>query len=167
MPLATIRPMGESGLYHIHFLDRGSDPGFDRPEGGHPGQGLPPMHGHPDQGLPGQPGHIANRPPGTEHPGGRPPQHGAGIPDNELPSTPPPTVAPGCTLVMVRGPQGRWEYAAIDPGQPPPKPIQGPPGHAGQPLPGQPPHASGQPVPPQGQPPIAGQPLPPTAGPRR
>ena len=42
MPLATIRPMGESGLYHIHFLDASA--------------------GHPDQGLPAQPPHVSGQP---------------------------------------------------------------------------------------------------------
>ena len=176
MPMAKITPMGESGLYHVHFLDGRTDPGF-----GHgPGQGTDPGYGHPigghpDHDLPGG-GHISNRPPGSgAHPGNRPPgSGGGGIPDNELPDTPPPTLAPGYTIVMVRGPAGKWEYAFIAPGDPPPKPLppgsiehpgnrppgsgmpprpdQGLPGsqpHPDQGLPGQPPHVSGQPTPPQ------------------
>ena len=183
MPMAKITPMGESGLYHIHFLDR-TDPGF-----GHgPGQGTDPGYGHPigghpDQGLPGH-GHPGNRPPGSgAHPGNRPPGSGSGIPDNELPDHPPPQLAPGYTIVMVRGPHGKWEYAFIAPGSPPPRPLppqgggrpdQGLPGQGGHPdqglpgsqphpdqgLPGMPPHASGQPIPGQpGHP--SGQPTPP------
>lgn len=172
MPLAYIRPLGESGLFHIHLVDA-VDPGF-----GHgPGQGTDPgwgqgrPGGRPDQGLPGG-GHISNRPPGSG---------GGGIPDNELPDHPPPTLAPGYTIVMVRGPVGKWEYAFIAPGDPPPKPLPNPPEHVGgrppgqgmpplpgQPLPGQPGHPSGQPiVPPLGSGPghPSGQPVPPTATP--
>ena len=174
MPVAKITPMGEHGLYHVHFLDGRTDPGFGQGGGGHPDQGLP-GYGHPDQGLPGQGGHPGNRPPGSgAHPGNRPPgSGGGGIPDNELPEAPPPHLLPGYTLVMVRGPHGKWEYAFIAPGDPPPKPLppgsiehpgnrppgsgithpdQGLPGsqpHPDQGLPGGPPHASGQPTPPQ------------------
>jgi hypothetical protein len=49
-----------------------TDPGYGKPEGGRP-----------DQGLPGSPGHPGNRPPGTEHPGNRPP--GSERPDQGLP----------------------------------------------------------------------------------
>jgi hypothetical protein len=171
MPLATIRPMGESGLYHIHFLD-GSE---------HPSHGLPGSPGHPDQGLPGgRPPHVSGGWPG--HPDQGLPGGGSGIPDNSLPSTPPPTLLPGYTLVMVRGPAGKWEYAFIAPSDPPPKPLPplGGGGHPDQGLPGQrPPHVSTGPVPvppgtpanpiaPGGQPPVAtqppmpGTPLPPT-----
>lgn len=169
MPLATIRPMGESGLYHIHFLDAGR-PDNSLPGGaGQPGHDLPWQPGHPEHGLPGG-GHVSNRPPGSG---------GSGIPDNELPDTPPPHLLPGYTLVMVRGSDMRWHYAAIDPGQPPPKPLPGPPPHVGGgPMPNPPggsisnPIAPGGeypstgPVPPTGAPPVAGQPLPPTAAPK-
>lgn len=162
MPLATIRPMGESGLYHVHFLDA-TDPGFGggRPGGVDPGWGQGRPGGRPDQGLPGMGLHPGNRPPGSG---------GGGIPDNELPDHPPPTLAPGYTIVMVRSPVGKWEYAFIAPGDPPPKPLPSPPHpgnrppgsggerpdqglpgsqpHPDQGLPGQPPHVSGQPVPP-------------------
>ena len=50
MPMAKITPVGESGLYHVHFLDA-TDPGFGRPGGGHP-----------DQGLPGRPPHVGGGP---------------------------------------------------------------------------------------------------------
>ena len=119
MPLATIRPMGESGLYHIHFLDAS----------GHPDQGLPggggqPSHpifhpGHPDHGLPSQPGSPSH------------PISGGGIPDQSLPSTPPPTLMPGWTLAMVRTPDGKWHYASLAPSSPPPRPLP-------EPLPGRP-----------------------------
>ena len=192
MPLAIIHKMGSQGeLYNVHFLDQNVDPGYGqgrpggRPDqglpggGGHPDQGLPGMGGRPDQGLPGG-GHISNRPPGSG---------GGGIPDNELPDTPPPQLAPGYTLVLIRH-QNKWTYAAIAPGSPPPRPLPGPgggdrpdqglPGSQPQPdqgLPGGPPgHASGQPVPPQptptppmapGSQPRPGQPLPPTAAPKK
>ncbi len=148
MPMATIRKVGgESDLYHIHFLDASHghpDQGLpggghvgNRPPGsgggGHPDQGLPghghhpdqdlPSGGRPDQGLPGG-GHVGNRPPGTEHPGNRPPGSGSGgIPDHDLPDRPPPQVAPGQTLVLVRSPDGKWKYATIDANQPQPKPV--------------------------------------------
>jgi len=154
MPTATIRPLGESGLYHIHFLDA-VDPGFGH--GGAP---------HPDHGLPGSGAHPGNRPPGSgAHPGNRPPGSGGGIPDNELPSEPPPHVPAGTTLVLVRDPAGVWHYATLDANTPPPKPL--PPGsieHPGNRPPGSgaPPHPGGGPVPP-----TAGTPLPPTAAPKR
>lgn len=156
MPMATIRKVGgENDLYHIHFLDGqgahpdhglpggGAHPG-NRPPGsgggGHPDHDLPGGGGHPDQGGP-RPPHVGNRPPGSG---------GGGIPDNELPSQPPPQVAPGMTLVLVRH-DGKWVYAAIAPGSPPPRPL--PPGeieHPGNRPPGSSPgHPSGQPVPPQ------------------
>ena len=155
MPMASIHKVGNDGnLYHVHF--------FDAHEG-HPGQGLP-GHGHVDNTLPGMGGPVDpgyGRPGGGPHPGNRPPGSGGGIPDNELPDHPPPHLMPGYTLVMVRGPHGKWEYAAIQPGSPPPRPLpppsgggrpdQGLPGsqpHPDQGLPGRPPHASGQPIPP-------------------
>jgi hypothetical protein len=166
--MATITKVsGERNLYHIHVLD----PHEGHPDQGLPGGGVDPGYGQgihrphrPDQGLPGG-GHISNRPPGS---GG-----GSGIPDNELPDHHPPQLAPGYTLVMVRGPHGKWEYAAVAPGSPPPRPLppvgggghpdQGLPGQGGHPdqgLPGGQPHPgnrppgsgehpSGQPVPPQ------------------
>ena len=148
MPMATITKVsGERNLYHIHVLD---------PHEGHPDQGLPgsevdPGYGRPvrpncpDQGLPGQGGHPS-------HPihGGHPV-----FPDNSLPDHEPPTMLPGYTLVMVRGPHGKWEYAAIQPGSPPPRPLPpGQPGHPDQGLPPAP--GQGLPQPPQ-PPPVAGQ----------
>jgi hypothetical protein len=129
----------------------GVDPGYGRPGGIH----------RPDQGLPGG-GHISNRPPGSGSPG---------IPDNELPSTPPPQLLPGYTLVMVRDQSGKWEYAAIAPGSPPPRPLPSPgrPDRPDNTLPGQggrPPHVSGGPVP---QPPggTPENPIAPTPEPKR
>jgi hypothetical protein len=157
MPMATIHKVGQQGeLYHIHFLDSG-----------HPDQGLPGGGGRPDQGLPGggMPPHVGGQPP--PHVGNRPPgSGGGGIPDHELPDTPPPQVAPGFTLVLIRGPQGRWQYAVIAPGSPPPRPLPplGGGGHPDQGLPGQPPQAGqgpGFPTPPMapgGQPPQPSQP---------
>ena len=162
MPMAKITPVGEAGLYHVHFLDA-TDPGYGRPGGGgHPDHGLPgdrPPHvgggpifhpGHPDHGLPSNPAHPGNRPPGSGHPV---------FPDNTLPSTPPPHVPAGVTLVLVRDPTGVWHYATLDANTPPPKPV--PPGSID--------HPSGQPIPPPGStpPPTAGTPLPPTAAPKR
>jgi hypothetical protein len=124
MPVVTLRPLGESGLYHLHVLEGRLDPGYGRPGGGHPDQGLPgyghpdqglPGYGHPDQGLPGG-GHISNRPPGSV----------GGIPDNSLPSQPPPQVKPGYVLVLARGQDGKWHYAALAPGSAPPKPLPEP-----------------------------------------
>lgn len=169
MPIARITPMGESGLYHIHVLDM-VDPGFGggRPGGVDPGWGQGHPGHHPDQGLPGG-GHISNRPPGS----------GSGIPDNELPDHPPPQLAPGYTIVMVRGPTGKWEYAFIAPGSPPPRPLPPPtggnrpdqglpggppptgpgdPNRPNQGLPGGPPPHPGNVVP--GQPVIGGGPMP-------
>ena len=151
MPMAKITPAGESGLYHVHFLDGRTDPGFGHPGGGgHPDQGLPgerPPHvgggpifhpGHPDHGLPSQPGHPGNRPPGS-----------GVFPDNSLPSHPPPHVPPGTTLVLVRDPAGVWHYATLPPGAPPPTtlPEPTPPATPDQGLPPGPPvHPGGGPV---------------------
>ena len=139
MPMAHIRKVGgEHDLYHVHFLDPHTDPGYgqgrpgERPDQGLPGsgarpdQGLPgggrPGQGRPDQGLPGsQPG------PDQGLPGGRP-----AIPSNELPTTPPPQVAPGQTLVMIRK-DGKWHYAALPQGVPAPTPLPTPPPSGAQP----------------------------------
>lgn len=152
MPLARITSVG-GDLYHVHVLDAtdpgfgggrpgGADPGFGRPEGGRPGQGLP----------------------GGGHPG-------QGIPDHELPDNPPPHLLPGYTLVMVRGPHGKWEYAFIAPGDPPPKPLPPSTDRPDNTLPGQPgrpPVISGGPAPPPGRPPMVGggpvEPRPPHVG---
>ena len=168
MPLATIHKMSPEGdLYHIHFMDQRTDPGFGqgRPGGVDPGWG---------QGHPG--GHPGNRPPGS---GG-----GSGIPDNELPDHPPPHLLPGYTLVMVRSAHGKWEYAAIAPGSPPPRPLPGPGGggeHPGNRPPGsgmpdrpdntlpgqsQPPHVGGGPMPGNPNYPTGG-PVPPTGTPQQ
>ena len=161
--------MGESGLYHVHFLDQRTDPGFGHGGGPvDPGYGRPGGGGHPDHSLPGSGAHPGNRPPGS-HPG---------FPDNELPDTSPPTLLPGYTLVMVRGPHGKWEYAFIAPGDAPPKPLppgsiehpgNRPPGSGAPPrpdqgLPGSQPHPGGGPMP--GNPVRPDQGLPPTAQPK-
>jgi hypothetical protein len=163
MPMATITKVGgESNLYHVHFLDQRTDPGYGRPGGGHPDQGLP-GHGHPDQGLPGSGGRPDQGLPGSgAHPGNRPPgSGGGGIPDNELPDTSPPQLAPGYTLVLIRH-DGKWVYAAVAPGSPPPRPL--PPGQPGRPDQGLPPHPSqGLPGGPPARP---DQGLPPTAQPK-
>jgi hypothetical protein len=104
MPMATITKVsGERNLYHIHILD--------------------PHAGHPDHGLPGSevdPGFGAGRP-GIDHPANRPPGSGRpNFPDNSLPSGPPPHVAAGATLVLVRDPAGVWHYATLPAGTPPP-----------------------------------------------
>jgi hypothetical protein len=110
--MATIHPVGEAGLYHIHFLDGRVDPGYGRPGGGHPDNSLP-GHGHPDNSLPGY-GHPGNRPPGS----GRP-----NFPDNSLPSGPPPHVPDGTVVVLVKDPAGVWHYASLPPGTPAPTPL--------------------------------------------
>ena len=155
MPMAHVRKVGgENDLYHIHFLDQHG--------GGHPDQGLPGqggLHpgnrppgsgggGHPDQGLPGGGGHPSH----PIHGGGRP-----GIPDNSLPEAPPPQLLPGYTLVMVRGQDGKWKYAAVAPGSPPPRPLPEPIPPGGAPDQGLPPQGSGG-QPDQGLP--GGQPAP-------
>jgi hypothetical protein len=122
------------------------------PVGGaeHPDNSLPGGE-HPDQGLPGRPDHIW----GGGRPGrpGRPDQglpdggH-AGIPDNSLPITRPPTVLPGWTLILVRKPDGKWAYATLAPSSPPPRPLP-------EPLP--PGGVPDQGLPPQTEPPTAGQ----------
>jgi hypothetical protein len=120
---------------------------------------------HPSHGLPGFPPHVGNRPPGSwpGHPDQGLPGGGSGIPDNTLPSVPPPQLLPGYTLAMVRTADMKWHYAAIAPGtpvQPLPEPI--PPGGApDQGLPPQPPVATQPPMP--GQLPSG----PPTAAPKR
>jgi hypothetical protein len=125
MPMATIHKMGDGDVYHIHFLDQRTDPGYGRPGGG----------GHPDQGLPGG-GHVSNRPPGSWE--GRPdntlPGQGGNRPSNELPGgggglpdVKPPQLAPGYLLILARGQDGKWHYAALAPGSAPPKPLPEPP----------------------------------------
>ena len=150
MPMVTLHKVGEGNLYHIHVLDShgATDPGFGqgRP-GGRPDQGLPGGGGHPDQGLPGSGAHPGNRPPGSG---------GGGIPDHELPDQPPPNLAPGWTLVLMRGPGGQVGVCRDGPGSPPPRPL--PPGGGGQPDQGLPPHPS-QGLP-GGPPPMPGQGLP-------
>jgi hypothetical protein len=59
-----------------------------------PGWGVGHPGGHPDQGLP--------EPPTIP-----------GVPDNTLPTNPPPAVPPGMALVMVRTPDGKWKWAAV------------------------------------------------------
>ena len=96
MPIARITSIG-GDLYHVHVVEGGEhpshglpghrpgvDPGFGV---GRPGGGVDPGYGHggvrpdrPDNALPGAPG----------------------SPGNELPAVPPPTVAPGTIVVMVR-----------------------------------------------------------------
>jgi hypothetical protein len=120
MAVARIYPLGDSGLYYIHFVEGHADndlPG--RPN--RPDQGLP-GYGHPDQGLPGRPNRPDQGLPGYGHPDQGLPGQGQGrpgIPSNELPGTPPPTVAPGKILVLIRSAEGKWKYAALDEGYKP------------------------------------------------
>jgi len=180
--LARITAIG-GDLYHVTVLQTGE----------HPDQGLP--------GMGGRPGHLPAWPErpvdpgfgvGGARPGHRPDQGLPGnpnFPDNSLPSTPPPQLLPGYTLVLVRTADMKWHYAAVSPGTPvqplpphpdqglpgqPPAPDQGLPGHPGVPprpdqgLPGGgvPPHVGGGPMPGGGvNRPDQG--LPPTAQPRR
>src|SRR4029077_9772404 len=118
MPMATIHKVGDGELYHVHFLQP-TDPGFG---GGRPG-GVDPGYGlgsglHPSPGLPGGGLHPGHRPPGSG---------GGGIPDNSLPGTSPPTLAPGYLLILARGTDGKWHYAALAPGSAGPKPLPEPP----------------------------------------
>jgi len=126
--MATIHKVGQGDLYHIHFLDQRTDPGFGQGGGTDPGYGQ--GHPRPDR-------------PDNSLPGGRPERPdqglpGGGIPSNELPGERPPQVAPGHTLVLIRGPQGKWVYATIAPGSPPPRPVPGPPPRPDQGLPNAP-----------------------------
>lgn len=123
MPMAHITKVGgEHNLYHVHFLDQRTDPGYGQGGGGpRPDQGLP-GYGHPDQGLPGY-GHPSHGLPGQGgHPDNSLPGGGGG-----LPSTRPPQVAPGYLLILARGQDGKWHYAALAPGSAPPKPLPEPP----------------------------------------
>jgi hypothetical protein len=99
------------------------DPGYGQGGGFHPDQGLPGGRpDRPDQGLPGG-GYPSHGLPGQ---GGRPdnslPGGGGGLPD-----TKPPQLAPGWLLVLARGQDGKWHYAAMAPGSAPPKPLPEPP----------------------------------------
>ncbi len=119
-------PGGGGGVDPDWGVDGGEHPGHELPGGGRP----PHISNRPPGSYPGRPGHLPARP-------GSP-----GSPGNELPEVPPPTLLPGYTLVMVRGPGGTWKYAAVKPGVAPPivlpEPI--PPGGApDQGLPPQPP----------------------------
>ena len=144
MPMAHIRKVGgrEHDLYHVHWLDDHERPDQGLPGGGgrpeRPDQGLPGQGGErPDQGLPG--GGM-----GGPRPGNRPPGSGSGgIPDNELPEGKPPQLLPGHLLILARGGDGKWHYAALAPGSAPPKPLP-------EPLP---PEAGNQPVDPNAPPP--------------
>jgi hypothetical protein len=152
-----------SNLYYVHQVGPNLvslTPVGHRPDQGLPGGGNYPSQGlpvYPDQGLP--PSMGGGRPDNTLPGGGQP-----GIPDHELPSHPPPQVAPGYTLVLVRQ-EGKWHYAVIAPGSPPPRPLPPSEGRPDNTLPGggmppprpdqggpRPPHISGQPVPPQPSP---------------
>lgn len=122
------------------------------PIGGHVDNELPGGEGgeHPDQGLPGggfpgRPSHpISGRPGRPVDPGyGRPGGGGGGIPDNSLPDTPPPTLMPGWTLLLVRGPDGKWKYATLAPSSPPPRPLPEPVPPGGAPDQGLPPTSGG------------------------
>ena len=83
-------------------------PGFPVDPGWGVGEG-----GTPDQGLPENPY----------------------IPDNSLPTTPPPTVPTGSYLVLVRNPAGQWQYAVVQgtPPTPTPTPPMAPGGPTAQP----------------------------------
>lgn len=175
MPMAHIRKVGgENDLYHIHYLDQHTDPGYGqgRPGGEYPGNRPPGSGSRPDQGLPGHEGAVDpgyGRPGGGGgmHPGNRPPgSGGGGIPDNSLPDQPPPQIKPGWLLILARGQDGKWHYAALQPGTVPPKPLPEPlPPDAGtKPIDPDAPTA-GQPLPPIA-PPTGGTPLPPTATPK-
>ena len=116
------------------------------PDNSLPGGGMPVDPGFGHGGL--RPGHLPSYGGGPS--AGHLPSHGSGgIPDNSLPSTPPPVVMPGWTLVLVRTASGKWQYATIAPSSPPPRPTPEPIPPGG--------------VPDQGLPPQPGQGLPPTS----
>lgn len=111
MKVAFIKPLG-GGLYLI----------------------APVSAGHPDHELPGLPPEVGGGPvvpPGTWPPPGHP-DHDLptipGVPDNSLPTTPPPTVPPGTYLVIGKGQDGKWKWATVT--TPPmvlPEPMPTPP----------------------------------------
>jgi hypothetical protein len=128
MPLFYARQVGPSMVF-LAPLEGPVDPGFGggRPGGVDPGYGIPGIGaGMPGHDLPGTGGHPWL--PGQI--GGGYPSHGlpgqGGIPGNELPSQPPPQLMPGYTLVLIRGQDGKWHYAAISQESPPPKPLPEP-----------------------------------------
>lgn len=136
MPMIFIRHVG-ANLAYVEPLGP-VDPGFGNVGGGvDPGFGHP-IFGRPGHDLPGG-GHIDNSLPG-----------GAGHPDNRPPSQPP-MLNPGEVLVLVRAADGKWHYASLAPGSPPPRPVPvPPPDHISGRPPGVPPvYPSGGPVPPQ------------------
>lgn len=117
MPVVFFRHIG-ANLAYIHSVE-GVDPGFGVGGGVDPGYGHPDWSGNrPDNSLPGG-GHISNRPPGSfpGYPGHALPGS-PGSPGNELPSNPPPQVAAGLTLILIRK-DGKWKYAALDPSMTP------------------------------------------------
>jgi len=63
--------------------------------------------------------------PGMPHPGHELP-HLPGIPDNSLPTNPPPMVPAGSTLVLARTPDGKWHWATV-PATTIPMPLPVPP----------------------------------------
>jgi hypothetical protein len=79
-----------------------------------PGFGVGGMP-HPGHGLPGMP-----------HPGHALPPHLPGVPDNTLPTTPPPHPTPGTVVVLARDTAGVWHWAAI-PANVMPTPLPVPP----------------------------------------
>jgi hypothetical protein len=73
------------------------DPGYGKP--------VRPGHGHrPDNSLPAIPG----------------------VPDNTLPTTPPPTPPAGMVVIMIRTADGKWHWAVI-PAPSLPTPLPEPP----------------------------------------
>jgi hypothetical protein len=100
--LAYLHQLG-GNIVMIHPIS-GVDPGYGIPGGmPHPGTGLPGMP-HPGHGLP----------------------HLPGIPDNSLPTTPPPHPPSNTILVLARDPAGVWHWATV-PATTVPTPLPVPP----------------------------------------
>src|SRR4029077_14112654 len=95
--LVSITPVA-GNLYLVAEVSR-VDPGFGVGGGTDPDYGV----GHP-------------RPPRPDHEL----PHLPGLPDNTLPSGPPPHVPAGVILVLVRTAEGLWKWATLAPGSPPP-----------------------------------------------
>lgn len=137
------------GPGYVWGILKPTDPGFGVDEGGTAGQ-LPNWPGYPTTGpvwpgRPVDPGFGVKLPafwwpvdPGYGIPA-KPPLHPdqelpaiPGVPDNTLPSTPPPTVPAGMILVIVRGPDGNWGWGTVT-SMPTPLPV--PPMVGGGPAP--------------------------------
>jgi len=132
MKLVYLHPMG-GNLYMMSDVSA-VDPGFGVGMPDHPDQGLPGRPVHPDNSLPERRPRPDQSLPGYGHPDQGLPGHGGipGVPDNSLPTTPPPQVAPGMALIIVRSSDGKWRWASL-PAATVPTPLPVPPPGTAQP----------------------------------